>query len=257
MLFGRDATIQVNDKALETTFLGGIVEAKLFYNLDEISHNIASSKKIKNFLKALVTNESIIAEKKHQNIEGETPLFGQILITSNEPYVIEVEPGDRRFTVLITGDKLSKVNYLGYGGYSALSDAIKTELSLFANYLKSYPIDEELANTALDTKAKAALIHATNDKFTMFADAIKNKDIVFFMELEDDSPLAFEEIKEDFLKDRVSQPRLKFYFKELFNEEVTGKKLVDRLRAIDPILFDNGSIIKSNGIKYFKLGSNI
>jgi len=54
-LFGTEATIQVNDKALETNFLGGIVEGRLFFNLDEISHNIASSKKIKNFLKALVT----------------------------------------------------------------------------------------------------------------------------------------------------------------------------------------------------------
>lgn len=252
-LFGTEATIQVNDKALETNFLGGIVEGRLFFNLDEISHNIAGNKKIKNFLKALVTNQSIITEKKHQNIEGETSLYGQVFITSNEPYVIEVEPEDRRFTVLLTGEKLSGVNFLGYGSYENLSNAIKRELPLFANYLKGYATDIEMANTALETKEKRALIHATNDKFTMFADAIKKKEIDFFLSLEEDSLIMFNEIKEDFEKQRICQPRLRIYFKELFDEDITSKKLMDRLRAINPIVFDDTSIIKSNGKKYFKL----
>ncbi len=252
-LFGTEATIQVNDKALETNFLGGIVEGRLFFNLDEISHNIASSKKIKNFLKALVTNRTIIAEKKNKNIEAETPLFGQILITSNEPYVIEVEPGDRRFTVLMTGDKLSKVDYLGYGNYKTLSTAIKRELPLFANYLKAYTVDTEMANTALETKEKSALINATNDKFTMFADAIQKKDLLFFSDLEEDSLTMYDEIKADFENNRVCQPRLKKYFSELFDEDITAKKLMDRLRAINPSLFDNDKIKRSNGKKYFNL----
>jgi len=252
-LFGTEATIQVNDKALETNFLGGIVEGRLFFNLDEISHNIAGNKKIKNFLKALVTNHSIITEKKHQNIEGETPLYGQVFITSNEPYVIEVEPEDRRFTVLVTGEKLPKANYLGYGNYKSLSSAIKREVPLFANYLKGYAVNTEWANTALDTKEKTALIHATNDKFTMFADAIKKKDLLFFSDLEEDSLTMYDEIKADFESNRICQPRLKKYFRELFDEDITAKKIMDRLRVINPILFDNTNVRKSNGKKYFKL----
>ncbi len=252
-LFGAEQTIQVNDKALDTSFLGGIVEGKLFFNLDEISHNIAGSKKIKNFLKALVTNQSIVAEKKHKNIEGETPLFGQIFITSNEPYIIEVEPGDRRFTVLMTGEKLSKVDYLGHGSYENLSAAIKKELPYFASYLKQYRVDIEMANTALETQEKTALINATNDKFTMLADAIRKKDMTFFIDLEEDSPILYDEIREDFGKNRICQPKIKVYFKELFDEEITAKKLMDRLRAINPALFDNNSIVRSNGKKYFKL----
>ena len=252
-LFGTEATIQVNDKALDTSFLGGIVEGRLFFNLDEISHDIAGNKKIKNFLKALVTNQSIITEKKHQNIEGETPLYGQVFITSNEPYVIEVEPEDRRFTVLMTGGKLPESNFLGHGSYEALSNALKRELPLFANYLKGYAVDTEWANTALETKEKTALIHATNDKFTMFADAIKKKDLLFFADIEEDSIITYNEIKTNFEKNRICQSRLTHYFKELFDEEVSSKKLMDRLRAINPTLFDNASITKSGGKKYFKI----
>jgi len=255
-LFGEEATIQVNDKALDQNFLGGIVEGRLFFNLDEISHNIAGNKKIKNFLKALVTNRSIVTEKKFENTEEETPLHGQVLITSNEPYIIEVEPKDRRYTVLMTGCKLSKVNYLGYGSYDALSNAIKKDVGLFANYLKGYHVNTEKANTALETKEKAALIHATNDKFTMFVDAIKKKDILFFSSLEEEAALMYEEIEEEFGKNRIPQPKLRHYFSALFGEEITAKKLMDKLRAIDPIIFDVSNTVKSNGKKYFKLSNS-
>lgn len=252
-LYGMDSTIQVNDKALETNFLGGIVEMRLFYNLDEISHNIASSKKVKNFLKALVTNPSISVEKKNKNLEKETPIYGQILITSNEPYVIEVEPGDRRFTVLITGEKLSKVNYLGYGNYISFVGAIRKEIPYFANYLKKYKIDAELASTALDTKAKTALIHATNDKFTMFANAIKNRDIAFFVELEDERQYLYDEVKENFEKHRIDKMQIKTYFEYLFGKELSSKEIMQKLRAIDPALFDEENIFKSGNKRFVKL----
>ncbi len=157
-LFGEDFTKTINDKSLNTNYKGSLVEKTLFFNLDEISANNSSSS-IKNFLKALVTNESITAEKKFKNLEKETPIYGQVLISSNELFALEIEPSDRRFTVFSTGGNLSHCNFLGFGSYEALSASIKNELESFAVYLKNYQVDKEYANTALNTPEKDDLIY--------------------------------------------------------------------------------------------------
>ncbi len=252
-IFGEDYCIQVNDKTLNTNFLGGIVEGRLFFNLDEISHNVAGNKNIKNFLKALVTNDSITAEKKHQNIETETKIYGAVLITSNEPYIIEVETSDRRFTIFSTGDNLKKCNYLGFETYDNFSKQIKEELENFCIYLKSYNVNIVKANTALDTAEKRALIQSTQDRFKLFVNAIKNKDFNFFNELEDENKYLYDTLIADFEKDRIQKENITKYFNYLFDEEIKVKALNNRLKAIEPILFSDDNIIKSNGNRYFKI----
>ena len=252
-IFGEDYCIQVNDKTLNTNFLGGIVEGRLFFNLDEITHNIAGNKNIKNFLKELVTNDSTAAEKKHKNIEGETKLYGQVLITSNEPYIIEVETSDRRFSIFSTGDNLKKCNYLGFETYDNFSKQIKEELEDFCKYLKSYKVNVSLANKALDTAEKRALINSTNDKFKLFTNALKNKDINFFDELEEENIHLYNCLVSDFTNDRIQKENLTKYFNALFEEDIKSKTLNGKLKAIEPILFDDDNIIKSNGNRYFKI----
>jgi len=243
-LFGRDQTIQINDKSLGTQFLGSIIEGRLFYNLDEVQHDLASSKKVKNFLKALVTNNAIILEKKFQNMERETPLYGQVLITSNEPYALEIEPSDRRFTVYTTGEKLESVKWLGFTNYHSMSAAIKKELQSFANYLYSYKVDTRLANTAQDTEEKEALVGATTDRFQQFAHAIKRKDLPFFESIKDTEDYGelsdqhlLSDLQTDFEKNRVNKSSLKRLFELIYEEEISSKKLLSKLRVVEPLLF--------------------
>ena len=251
-LFSEEYCIVVNDKSLNTNFLGGIVENKLFFNLDEISYDIAGSKNIKNFLKALVTNDSITAEKKFKNIEKETKIYGQVLITSNEPYVIEVETSDRRYTVFTTGAGLPKSNYLGFKSYKNFSTEIKKELKDFCLFLKSYKVDDKLANTALVTEEKKALINATNDRFTMFVNAIKNKDLPYFEEVENENSYLYNELINDFKKDRIKAKNLIQYFKVVNSDEkIKSKNLMNRLRTIDISLFDIKNKTKSSGDDYY------
>lgn len=204
-------------------------------------------------MKALVTNDSITAEKKHQNLEGETKIFGQVLITSNEPYIIEVETSDRRFSIFSTGDNLKKCNYLRFETYDNLSKQIEKELEDFCKYLKSYQVNVSLANKALDTAEKRALINSTNDKFKLFTNAIKNKDINFFNELEEESIHLYNCLVSDFKNDRIQKENLTKYFNALFEEDIKSKTLNGKLKAIEPILFDDDNIIKSNGNRYFKI----
>jgi hypothetical protein len=260
-LFGADQTIQINDKSLQGQFLGSIIEGRLFYNLDEVQHDLASSKKIKNFLKALVTNNGIVLEKKFENMERETPLYGQVLITSNEPYALEIEPSDRRFTVYTTGDKLESVNWLGFNSYHAMSAVIRKELPDFANYLYSYKVDTALANAAQETEEKEALVGATTDRFQQFAHAIKRKDLVFFESIKDSEDYnemsgvyLLSELKADFEKSRVNKSSLKKLFELIHEEEISSKKLLSKLRVVEPRIFNPTKEVRhGDGKRFFPL----
>ncbi len=158
-LFGEAYSKTINDKSLNTKYLGGLVEDVLFFYLDEISSQRSANDSIRNFLKALITNSTITAEKKHKNLENETPLYGQVLISSNELDALEIGTSDRRYTVFTTGDKLLNTNFLGFGSYESLSKTLKNELESFACCLKTYQVDEKMANTALNTPEKNEMIY--------------------------------------------------------------------------------------------------
>lgn len=158
LLFGENFTKTINDKSLGANYLGGLFEKTLFLNFDEISVSKFKGERIKNLLKELITNSLISLEKKYKNFDKEIPIYGQVLISSNELFALEIEPSDRRFTVFNTGGNLSHCNFLGYGSYEALSASIKNELEIFAIYLKNYQVDKKYANTALDTFEKDDLI---------------------------------------------------------------------------------------------------
>ncbi|MFW2427732.1 hypothetical protein ACN4F5_12225, partial [Aliarcobacter butzleri] len=66
----------------------------MFFNLDEITANKSQKNSIKNFLKALVTNGTITAEKKYKNMGKEIPIVGQVLVATNELCAGEIEPSD-------------------------------------------------------------------------------------------------------------------------------------------------------------------
>ena len=251
-LFGEDFVKTINDKSLNTNYKGSLVENTLFFNLDEISAK-SSSSSVKNFLKALVTNASITAEKKFKNLEKETPVYGQILITSNELYALEIEPSDRRFTVFSTGGNLSHCNFLGYGSYETLADSIKNELESFAIYLKNYQVDKEYANTAMNTLEKGNLIHQyqmTNYKpikltklqtnVIEFVEAIRSRNWNFFNIIVDEDKLQLKnEIFSDLQHNVFRVDNLLPAFKALYGNRSfsTNSELLRELQKYNLSLF--------------------
>ncbi|MBP9597145.1 MAG: hypothetical protein KBE24_10275 [Fusobacteriaceae bacterium] len=252
LLFGEDFVKTINDKSLNTNYKGSLVENTLFFNLDEISAK-SSSSSVKNFLKALVTNASITAEKKFKNLEKETPVYGQILITSNELYALEIEPSDRRFTVFSTGGNLSHCNFLGYGSYETLADSIKNELESFAIYLKNYQVDKEYANTAMNTLEKGNLIHQyqmTNYKpikltklqtnVIEFVEAIRSRNWNFFNIIVDEDKLQLKnEIFSDLQHNVFRVDNLLPAFKALYGNRSfsTNSELLRELQKYNLSLF--------------------
>ena len=251
-LFGEDFVKTINDKSLNTNYKGSLVEKTLFFNLDEISAK-SSSSSVKNFLKALVTNASITAEKKFKNLEKETPIYGQVLISSNELFALEIEPSDRRFTVFSTGGNLSHCNFLGYGSYETLADSIKNELESFAIYLKNYQVDKEYANTAMNTLEKGNLIHQyqmTNYKpikltklqtnVIEFVEAIRSRNWNFFNIIVDEDKLQLKnEIFSDLQHNVFRVDNLLPAFKALYGNRSfsTNSELLRELQKYNLSLF--------------------
>lgn len=266
LLFGEDFVKTINDKSLNTNYKGSLVENTLFFNLDEISAK-SSSSSVKNFLKALVTNASITAEKKFKNLEKETPIYGQILITSNELYALEIEPSDRRFTVFSTSGNLSHYSFLGYGSYEALSNAIKSELESFAIYLKNYYVDEKMANTALNTIEKDDLIRQyqiANYKpikltklqtdLVEFSEAIRCCNLNLFSTIVDENKFQLKnEIFGDLQHNIFRVDNLLPAFKTLYGNRnfSTCSELLRELQKCNPYLFS------INNIKTYKIGNEV
>jgi len=249
-LFGEEFCVVVDDDRLGSSFKNW-VDNTLFYNLNEISYDMRGRKSVKNFIKMLVTDRAIQTEKKYENA-SKTEIFGNVLITSNENYPIEVEPSDRRFTIFGTGCPLKQ--YPGMN-ISELLDDIKAELESFSWYLKNYKCDISLYHTALDTPEKQALIDGTTDRYTLFVRALVNKDLKYFSILEEEAPSLYQTIKKDFEKERICQSYLKPIFDALFEDNIPSKTLFGKLRAIEPLYFpvDRNKLIKSNGKFYFTL----
>ena len=247
-LFGKKQCIQINDETFKGKYLGSIIEGRLYYNLDEISQGMKDNKTVKNKLKALISNESLTVEKKYDNTEQETDLFGQVMITTNEPQSLEIEHRDRRFSVF------EKTNYLGLGSYRAFITQIEAELEDFALYLKDYEVDVKMATTAMNTREKEALVGATNDRFLTFANAIITKNIDYFEELATLDGRLYHELKNGFEEFRVNKSNLQYYFGTLENEKISTSKLLKRLKTINSDIFDNQNTTGlQDGTRFFLL----
>ncbi len=266
-LFGEAYTKTINDKSLNTKYLGGLVEDVLFFYLDEISSQRSANDSIRNFLKALITNSTITAEKKHKNLENETPLYGQVLISSNEFDALEIGTNDRRYTVFNTGEKLSNTNFLDFGNYESLSEALKAELELFACYLKAYPVDVQMANTALDTPEKDKMIHqyqmkqqikdikqqkVLQPKLTKlqknideYAYYIKNRRVEFFEFIRFDNSELFQAIEDDLYHNIFRIENLLPIYKALYGScsIKTNSELLRELQKVDYQLFNKRNIV--------------
>lgn len=230
-LFGEPFTVTVDDERLKSAFKNWIGE-KLFFNLNEISHDKTSRKTVKNFIKQLVTDQTIQAERKYENATR-TEVHGNVLITSNETFALEVEPGDRRFTVIKTGGNLKQEGW----DTGETIRKVKEELGDFAVYLKSYPVDWKAYHEALDTPEKAAMVAGTTDRFTHFAHMLKTCNISYFEGELEECPDVKMDIRAELEKGYITQPTATKAFAAIHDEETTTNGLFRKLEAVDPLAF--------------------
>lgn len=257
-LLGESQTSIIGDKAIRSNFLGGMFEGKLFYQFDEISHSAKDNVQMQNTLKEIVTNDVVQLERKFVDLEKGIQLFGLCLFTTNKPSALAIEHNDRRYSVFTTGDNLTNNDFLGYGTYEDFSAALESELDDFAVYLKSYKVDEKLANTCMDTPEKQALVSVTNSRFINFHNALVNKDIDYFEELKTDSlgVLSYNNLVSDFSKDIITKANIANYYSAVENDDISSTKLLKQLRTIDAEQWDNKMTISDGSSRYYLLGGH-
>lgn len=256
LLFGKEFCFTVGNKTLKSQFLGSVFENKLFININEMSHDIKSNKENKNSLKELVTDSEFAGEKKYENISKPIKLTAQILITSNEAYILEIEPEDRRYTVLSTAGNISseECNFFGFGDFKVFKKQLESELPDFALYLKNYPIDTNLANQALNTPEKKALIKGTNDRFKLFINALLTQDIEYLEPLKAEDSIMYANIVSGFKKGRIYQRDMLPAFIAVNPGDFTmsTQALLDKLEIYEPTKFSR-ELRKKSSEYYFNL----
>ncbi len=252
-LFGEDYCIQTGNAALKTNYKGALLKDKLFINFNEIATR--NNTDIKNFLKALITDKSAIEEEKQITMRESVELFGQILITSNDNFPIDIEEHDRRYSVFSTAMNIQKSNYFGYGNYENLIVHIEDELEDFAKFLKSYDVNKELVNTPLNTVEKQAIINLSKDTFKLFFQAIISMNEDYFSYLKEVNEKLHIVIIEDFKERKIIRRRnIPLAYNEIYRTKLSSKTIMDRLRVYDI----NGIISTDKGLGdgktlYYKL----
>lgn len=255
-LFGEEYCKEINGDSLKSNYLGAIIENTLFINFDEVSYSTIGKSSFNSFLKALITNDSITAEKKNVDLVKPTKLYAQTILFSNDEHPIEIEASDRRFTVFTTGRNLDQTNFLGYGGFQQLEDAIHNELEDFAIFLKSFNVNSEQANTAMYTPEKAAMINMTANILGNFVNAIITRNFGYFQPLQYIDIALFNNFTTDIQNNLIRQKYLIRVYQLLHPLDKTiktAKALIKHLEIIDPYLFGEPNLYKSNGEKYYKL----
>lgn len=249
-LFGDNYSITVSDENLESDFKSWVDE-KLFYNLNEIAVDMKSRRNIKNFLKQLVTDEYVNVQSKFKDFKKVT-LYGNILITSNEAFPIEVEISDRRFTVFQTGKSLKSQDV----DTNILVAGIRNELLLFTDYLKNYEVDWQLYHTALDTPEKQAIVDGTTSSMRRYIHAIINRDLAYFDELNNDNEEDIEVynlLEEAFTKRKISRGVLYKAFERMYESKKTQKKFALELRNLEPSVFGKDRLRRSGNSIYYEI----
>lgn len=250
-LFGEEYSVVVSDENLESDFKSWVDE-KLFYNLNEIAVDMKSRRNIKNFLKQLVTDDYVNVQSKFKDFK-KVKLYGNILITSNEAFPIEVEVSDRRFTVFQTGKSLKSIGI----DTTEFVLAIRNELPNFAEFLRNYKVDFKLYHTALDTPEKQAIVDGTTSSMRRYIHAVISKDLAFFEDLNNEDSIddltAYHSIEKAFIERKIERGTLYKVYERLYETKKSAKKFAIELRNLEPSVFGKDKMKRSVNKVYYEI----
>ena len=264
-LFGTQYCIEINDSNLQYKNLSLIAKEKLFYNFTNISKTTIENIRIHDFIKNLLGNDTLFIENRHRDMIEEIQIYGQTLITINEPCLPYIDSSCDNYTVFKIKSNIQDMYipkwHIGDHKDSkkdSLIEAIKQDLVNFSMILKSYKTSVFHARQPFDYDDKSSIIKNTKDKIKAFSDAVINSKIDYFKTIKDTNSTLYDELKIDFDNNRFKQVNLIKSFKILHSEEdsINKKSIMVKLREIDNDFFKKEALSRgTNGIKYFTINS--
>lgn len=254
-LFGKEQVSVLGNKEIRKQFTASLFENRSFIVLDEVSHSYKDNYELQNFLKEVIGSDLVYMETKHKNTKEPIQIHGPVIIFSNKSIPIAIETNSRREVIFNTGESLMSLDFLGHGTYEELCHIIENELKDFALMLHNYKVDKKMATTAMDTTEKRALAEATHDKIALFHEAIISKDKEYFEILQDSSfHNLYYNLCDDLDKNKIDKRLIAKYYNEIYEDNMSSKRIMDILRTYNPEFYDNTNTIgDGNGGKYFLL----
>jgi len=255
-LFDSDNISNVRPDAFKSGFMEFLTNKQFLIINESHTDTKSNAKTLQSILKQITTDSNILINAKYK-AAGKTKLYNATFVFSNNNEPLLLDESDRRFSIFKSGETLIKNKFLGFGNYENLKSAINKELEDFAIFLKQYKVNESLANSCLDTPYKANIIKNQLTNLEKFYNIIKNRDIELIDEILQDNGISYEnidnqifvkEFKDSLKNKRLIQPKVKEYYKSLFNEPLNW----NQLRKIDiDLIFKNN--YRSDGKTIIKL----
>ena len=176
----------LDNEALKSRF-NGELENKLFILANEIKADFREGNTIYERLKMYITDPTIRFEEK--NIKARSiPNYFNIWFHSNNDVPLQIQGGDRRYTVFNTKNKkLTTVSSeLGYEHIRFYIEEIRKERDSFIHDLMRLKYDMALATTPLSTTEKELIYESSMSKIEVMSDKLKSNDIYYFKDIIED-----------------------------------------------------------------------
>lgn len=224
-LFGRGQSKVVKNEELESQF-NPYIRGAFFIAFDEVAHDNSSRNRINSKLKAYITDDKVtINDKNDKTYVTENHM--NCVFFSNEAIPLIVEGTDRRFTIIRTGGNLAKQAFFDGDQFFR---RISEELISFAQYLRNFPYDTNLANTALENVEKTSLAAAGMTKIEEFATKLKANDGQWLLDaIDKDNCFLYSPNFPAVLPNAILRAEAKKLYRAIYGEEISTQALSKKL----------------------------
>lgn len=155
------------------------LEEALLVAFDETDINaVRNPERTMATLKNLITEPTQTIRRMRTNPRN-VPTHAAFLFYSNEKEVLRIDSDDRRFNVAPRQE--TRFQYT-----EELGAMIDKEVPLFAAYMLQYPADRDAAARVEETAAKAAMRNAGTTSVDLFFEALKQGNLVYFLQFAND-----------------------------------------------------------------------
>ena len=194
----RNAKMNVSDAALQSDF-NEYMNESMFIQLNEVASDFHGRHGVAGKIKAMVTDDYITVNRKGVK-EFTIKNYANIILNSNKPNPIELDPDDRRWNMIIVNKPLKDYKWFEIG---VTGDKMLEKSDEFGAYLMNMEVDAAKATKVMPaSKAKESVSEQTTSPLVKVGDVIKNgtlEDMLDMFGLDDyDLQFDIKELKEAF-----------------------------------------------------------
>lgn len=178
---GYDYCSTIGNDDLRSVF-NSALESKLFILANEIKGDFRDGNNMYEKLKMYITDDELRVEQKRIDSRKVRNYFN-VIIASNHTTPLQIQHGDRRYTVYETGDQ--KIKDVAAEEFKETIEqfvrGLEKERDFFIHDLLLFDYDQQEAAQCQDTDEKERIYRASVPKSEIFAHKVKTLDYEYFM----------------------------------------------------------------------------